>query len=231
MTQMPIILNREVSMNTPISKLSGAVLLALIMSAAPGTVMHAVAQPSQKPLLSNQSGAKPNLMIALDNSGSMAYPFDEAYELLYNDNVSRTLRQCPSPNRNSDYINGAEIGGRVMATLVSGGITYTCINNANTSWIQGADVAYVPARTASNNMLAQRSADVNPVYYNPRTTYSPRLGPDYLPLARPATPTFVSNAASSTITDAFYQVYRDPISGALYTVNQQKPAPAPQRGQ
>jgi hypothetical protein len=57
------------------------------------TQVHA--QPSNKPLLALQAGAKPNLMIALDNSGSMAYPFQETYGLEVSTNAATGLLRCP----------------------------------------------------------------------------------------------------------------------------------------
>lgn len=188
------------------------------------SALLASAQPANKPLLSTQSGAKPNLMIALDNSGSMAYPYDESYGLLYGDNNNNSLRYCPSPLRSYDPDNGFVTGGKVG--IVYGG--NSCINTSG-YWATG-DVAYAPARVASNNWSAMRSADANPVYYNPRTTYLPRLGPTYAALTRPATPVFISNQGTTTrdsSVSGFYQVYRDPTTGALYSVNMQKPAPSP----
>lgn len=203
------------------SAISGAVLM--ISSVLVGT--YAWAQPSNRPLLTNQSGAKPNLMVALDNSGSMAYPYHESYAIQYSDNSNHALRFCPSPTHSWDPSEGYVQGGRVVL-LGPGG--RTCVNDAITYWLNGdTSQAYVPAITARNNWFAQRSADVNPVYYNPRTTYAPRLGPDYQPLTRPAGVRFISNQQSTTTTDAFYQVYRNPVGGALYVVHAQKPAPSP----
>lgn len=79
------------------------------------------AQPSNRPLLAAQTGAKPNLMIALDNSGSMAFNYHETYNVT-NDNEN---------------------------VLVNG------VTNFNWS--------------------AQRSANVNPLYYDPKVRYLPRV--------------------------------------------------------
>ena len=43
--------------------------------------MQVWAQPANRPLLTNQSGAKPNLMVTLDNSGSMAFTYHESYNI------------------------------------------------------------------------------------------------------------------------------------------------------
>lgn len=193
-------------------------------------VSHAWAQPSNRPLLTNQAGANPNLMIALDNSGSMAYPFDEAYGILYNDNNNHALSFC-SGQRTFAWqaglgyvLNGAADPARPRGSQC---YRFNAVNpdgspsgNAQ-SWPD--PIAYNPARIARNNSNAQRSADVNPVYYNPRTTYRPRIGPDYLNLARPPNITFVSNQASNNSQNTFYSVYRNSANGALYTTHVQKP--------
>ena len=41
----------------------------------------ATAEPTQRPLLVNTSGAKPNLMISLDNSASMSIPYPDQYNV------------------------------------------------------------------------------------------------------------------------------------------------------
>lgn len=43
--------------------------------------LNVAAQPTQRPLLVNTSGAKPNLMISLDNSASMTTPFADHYNV------------------------------------------------------------------------------------------------------------------------------------------------------
>lgn len=107
-----------------------------------------LAQPSQSPLLVGSAGAKPNLMIALDNSGSMAFPYHETYNVTTN------------------------------GTTVAGG----------------------------GGWFAQRSAQVNPLYYNPRVTYLPRVGPDGNPLVPNDGIVFVSNQDSAGFR---YQVFRN----------------------
>ena len=189
------------------------------------------AQPSNRPLLTNQSGARPNLMIALDNSGSMAFPFHETYGVVYSTDVATNLRFCPAPLAARTGTGNLVVGGQLLqpiANVTRGGAGQTCVNPATNNWVAGADQNYAPVRVARNNMSAQRSADLNPVYYNPRVTYAPRLGPDYQALTRPANLRFVSNAGSHAVNNIFYTVFRNPAGGALYTVNSQKPAlPAP----
>jgi hypothetical protein len=75
------------------------------------TQVHA--QPSNKPLLALQAGAKPNLMIALDNSGSMAYPFQETYGLEVSTNAATGLLRCPLPFYANQAGAGWVLGGRV----------------------------------------------------------------------------------------------------------------------
>lgn len=107
-----------------------------------------LAQPSQSPLLVGSAGAKPNLMIALDNSGSMAFPYHETY------------------NVTTDGTTAGTGGG----------------------W------------------FAQRSAQVNPLYYDPRVTYLPRVGPDGNPLTPGDGIVFVSNQTSAGFD---YRVFRN----------------------
>lgn len=122
-----------------------------------------LAQPSQSPLLVGSAGAKPNLMIALDNSGSMAFPYHETY------------------NVTTDGTTAGTGGG----------------------W------------------FAQRSAQVNSMYYNPRVTYRPRVGPDGNPLVPGDGIVFVSNQGS---TGFQYQVFRNAANEirtthSIYAVN------------
>ncbi len=103
------------------------------------------AQPTQRPLLVNTSGAKPNLMITLDNSASMSLPYTDRYN------------------------------------VKSG-------SSRDAYW------------------AAHRSAEVNSLYYNPRTTYLPRVEANGTPMVPTDGIVFISNQAS----DAFaYRVFAD----------------------
>jgi type IV pilus assembly protein PilY1 len=82
---------------------------------------HAATAPAQKPLMNAVAGAVPNVMLNLDNSGSMTWPFLDSYPLL-----------------DSNYEN------------------------------------------------AMRSSTVNPMYYNPRIYYAPRVNADGSVWASPA---------------------------------------------
>jgi type IV pilus assembly protein PilY1 len=217
-------------MNTPFQRITGLAMSALALASVFITA-QAIAQPAQRPLLTNQSGAKPNLMIALDNSGSMAFPFHEAYNILFNDNNNHPLAYC----------TGGRQALEPSGTWVQNGmvdfnrpVNQRCANAAITVWTNDNGTAYVPpsppapagtpAVVIQNAWNAQRSADLNPVYYDPRTTYAARVGPDYQALTRPATIQFVSNQGGYTSAAGnFYRVYRDPATGDLYTTNVQKP--------
>lgn len=214
-----------------IPRLAKSVAIFVVMASSALLVSHAWAQPSNRPLLTNQAGANPNLMIALDNSGSMAYPFDEAYGILYNNNNNNALTFCSGLN-NFAYQTGV---GYVLNGTAEPSRATPCyrFNGTNANGTPSGNVqanpipvAYNPALTARNNRNAQRSADVNPVYYNPRTTYRPRIGADYLELVRPANINFVSNQASNNAGGTFYTVYRNAADGTLYATHIQKPFPA-----
>lgn len=87
-----------------------------------GVSAWAATSPSQVPLFSAVPGAKPNLMLAIDNSGSMDWEVQEGYNEPNND--------CPKSGRYCDNKYG---------------------------W------------------YAKRSSSVNTQYYNPSTTYLPRV--------------------------------------------------------
>lgn len=170
-------------MNSPATtRFARHLLWSVALSAVLLPAMQAWAQPSNRPLLVNQTGAKPNLMVALDNSGSMAYTHHESYNVT-NDFENVQVRVCPTPYSNVNSTNlatfNAGIGGDAIYSGGTGG-TNTCYRRywdgsawrieARTTW----SVAAVPARTYWN-WSGQRSADVNPVYYDPKVRYLPRV--------------------------------------------------------
>lgn len=122
----------------------------LFLSAALGATLLSApqlwAQPANRPLLTNQSGAKPNLMVALDNSGSMAFTYHESYN-----------------------------------------VTSDTETFARQDW------------------SAQRSADVNPIYYNPRVRYLPRVNGSGVAQAIPNGAVWVSNQNSANFRYVLYQ--------------------------
>ncbi len=171
----------------------GALLLLSVFSGLP-----ADAQPSQSPLLAAQSGAKPNLMISLDNSGSMAFNFHETYGVRLDLN-DLELRQCPA-NRWSN-LTGAWQGG--MADFYNNNRCYDQNRTSSTSRTN-VSVSYSPPRFLGA-WSAQRSADVNPVYYNPRTRYLPRVSANGSDLIPNDGVVWVSNQTSAAFQ---YRTYR-----------------------
>lgn len=119
--------------------------VALALTAALAALaMESHSQPSQQPLLVNTSGARPNLMVTLDNSGSMAFPYADGYSM---------------------YNNGGK----------------------------GTDV-----------FAAQRSAEFNSLYYNPRITYHPRVDAQGKDLVPTDGIEFISNQSSAKFNYAVF---------------------------
>ncbi|MGX5649840.1 pilus assembly protein [Hydrogenophaga borbori] len=141
----------------PAAHLPGWLLCAIGTAAGLGAV-EVQAQPSQRPLLVSSTGAKPNIVISLDNSGSMAIPYPDGYD------VSRP-------------------GWRGLPTGDDGQPMFE----------------------------AQRSPDVNPMYYNPRITYRPRVDAKGEPLQANDGIQFISNASSAAFS---YKVFADPMDPA-----------------
>ena len=208
-------------MNSPATTRFGRHLLwSVTLGAVLLPAMQAWAQPSNRPLLTNQSGAKPNLMVALDNSGSMAFPYHETYAI--NDSVgSVAMRQCPSPFSNSSssttsVFNAGRNGPAIYSHAAN---SYTCFERLASGQIQvrtNVSVAYVPAVNVAN-WDAQRSAIFNPVYYDPRVRYLPRVNGDGLPRP-PVDPNvvFVSNQNSAGFRYTLYQRNVAPFDYRVY---------------
>ena len=139
--------------NTPIPTIQRFLIGAFVLF----TLAGVAAQPTQRPLLVNTSGAKPNLMISLDNSASMSIPYPEEYN------------------------------------VKSG-------SSRDAYW------------------AAQRSADVNHLYYNPRTTYLARVEADGKAMAPADGIVFISNQADAAFA---YKVFADtatPQANSSYVV-------------
>lgn len=119
--------------------------------------LNVAAQPTQRALLVNTSGAKPNLMISLDNSASMTIPFEDNYN------------------------------------VVQG-------SSRNAYW------------------AAHRSAEVNHLYYNPRTTYLPRVDADGRPMVPTDGVVFVSNQVSAAFAYRVYANTSTPQANSSYVV-------------
>ncbi|WP_390347787.1 pilus assembly protein [Variovorax boronicumulans] len=62
-------------------RIAHRLIAALVVAAFPVVGAFAAGSPSQAPLFSAVPGAKPNLMFVLDNSGSMAYEYQEGYSM------------------------------------------------------------------------------------------------------------------------------------------------------
>lgn len=140
-----------------VAHLPGWLLCAIGTAAGLGPA-GAQAQPNQRPLLVRNTGAKPNIVVSLDNSGSMAIPYPDGYD------VSRP-------------------GWRGL-----------------------------PAGDDGQPMFeAQRSPDVNPMYYNPRITYWPRVDAKGDSLQANDGIQFISNASSAQFS---YKVFADPAAPA-----------------
>jgi type IV pilus assembly protein PilY1 len=190
------------------SRLTGAwVRAGLMASLAFSSALLAQTGPSQSPLLTGTAGARPNLMITLDNSGSMAFPFHESYGVLTDSQTAIELRRC----RDTDW---SDIGGN----WVQGGMADVANGNRCIFLSGGAyyysttrSIAYVPAASTRGAWVAQRSAQVNPLYYDPRVTYALRVGPDGNPLVPGDGIVFVSNQNS---TDFVYRVFRNDANSA-----------------
>lgn len=162
-------------------------LLAAMSIVALAWAPQAVAQPSNRPLLASQTGAKPNLMIALDNSGSMAFNYHETYNVT-TDFQNAQNRVCPTPFSNANSATlatfNAGIGGQAVITNGPApdflNPTYTCYERRRIGgvWqsIARTDVS-VPSATPITffNWSGQRSANVNPLYYDPKVRYLPRV--------------------------------------------------------
>ena len=181
---------------TPIRRFSvgaGAFISALLMVLG----SSAQAQPSQKPLLSGASGAKPNLMLTIDNSGSMAFNYHETYNVTTGSYSRVERRNCTATRYNGFNVLGGE--------AEFDGTNYLCYrfkfrNDLRT----GANESMVPQQwndiyTDLNGWNAQRASEVNPMYYNPRITYAPRvnsMGVD-VPLHVDDKVVFISNIYSA----------------------------------
>ncbi len=179
----------------------------MLIGAALLGVSAVIAQPSSRPLLSNPAGAKPNLMVAIDNSGSMAFTYHESYNIT--DENEYHNKQCPSPYSNVNSTNSTSFNSGVngQAIYTAGPPeTWTCYERyrvsgttyATRAWTNVA-IDYNPVQ-AAYNWSAQRSSDVNPIYYNPRVRYLPRVNESGVARAVPDNIKFVSNQVSVNFT-------------------------------
>lgn len=205
--------------NLSTSKATNTLMLAASLGAISLTGSMSWAQPVNRPLLTNQAGAKPNLLVALDNSGSMAFTYHEAYAINNENNVE--MRQCPSPfsNSASSALTVFNAGKNGPAIYSHANNTYTCFERTAAGQAQvrtNVSVQYVPQAFISN-WDAQRSAAFNPVYYDPRVRYLPRVKGDGLP-RDPVDPSlvFVSNQNSTGFQYNIFQNNNAPYNYQFY---------------
>lgn len=189
-------------MNSPVTNRRARRLL---WSAALGAVllpaMQVWAQPANRPLLTNQSGAKPNLMVTLDNSGSMAFTYHESYNITSDTEYQR--RYCPAPySRSSSGTLSTFNAGIGQEANYSAGppATYTCYQRISSSNVQARTAVSLPYTPDQSvwNWSGQRSADLNPVYYNPRVRYLPRVDGSGAALVPTDNVVWVSNQNSTS---------------------------------
>jgi len=166
-------------------------LLALVgwLSLWPATTLLAQA-PSQKPLLSRDGGgAKPNIMLTMDDSGSMMFQHMPE-ETIYAGSFS-VASPVGSKSVSMDPGDNATLAGFFIGTVAA--------QRSNTNWRQ----------------KIMRSADTNTVYYNPEVRYQPWALATYpLPAASGISP--AGRKANSPVAAA-YRDPMNPVSGG--TVN------------
>lgn len=156
----------------PQTKLALASLLMVLLPTA-----FAATGPAQKPMLTAATGARPNVMITLDNSGSMAFPYHESYNIR-SANKPDNRSYC-SPSTGYPYGWDSSLSGNNRfifgGTPNAYGWCYKIIGNTSNrakSTVLGTSGDFVAT------WHAMRSADVNPIFYNPRFTYGKRVNPD-----------------------------------------------------
>lgn len=152
---------------------AGSILLAGLAQAAPTARTH----PANMPLLSGSGAAAPNLMLAIDNSVAASNPFPLDYNIRDDGKeTDLTVRYCPSPlyGITSGYIRSSKGG---YADYKYGAAPfkdkYICTKNTMTIFDFVEATNFKP-NDKNSPWHAMRSADVNPVYYNPRITYPAR---------------------------------------------------------
>ena len=218
-------------------RLGAAMVLPLSLIA--GGASAAVTAPAQKPMLTASTGAKPNLMITLDNSGSMARPFHESYNVTsaakaglevtrvciapdyYGENgqpggtpkssdgkyycfkstASTPIIECVDDDEYEDLTEDSKISDLTVLSYWKKKSDDCKKNQGNASDYRKRKVSYnkneltqqpandgVDETGSAYNRVdspwhAARSVDVNPLYYNPRFTYAPRVNADGTPVA------------------------------------------------
>jgi type IV pilus assembly protein PilY1 len=175
---------------SPLSPAFGMVLTLLTsLSLCSATAVLAQA-PSQKPLLSRDGGGvKPNIMLTVDDSGSM----------LFQHMPEETI-----------YAGSFSVASPVGAKSVS-------MDPGDNATLAGFFIGTVAAQRGSTNWRQKimRSPDTNTVYYNPEVRYQPWALATYpLPAASGITP---AGRKSNSPVAAAYRDPMNPVSGG--TVN------------
>ena len=91
---------------------------------------YAATAPAQKPMLTASTGAKPNLMLTLDNSGSMALPYHESYAVTSDTKSGKvTTKTCPAPlyGENGQPGGAPDSSNRCKSLKTSVAKTFTCV--------------------------------------------------------------------------------------------------------
>lgn len=142
----------------------------------------ALAQPSQKPLLSRDGGGvKPNIMLTMDDSGSMMF------------------QHMPE---NKIYVGSYSVDSPVGGNSVR-------MDPGDDHTLSSFFIGTIAAQRGTSNYLQKlmRSPDTNTIYYNPEVRYLPWALATYpLPAATSSNP--AGRKANSPVTAA----YRDPMN-------------------
>ena len=176
------------------ARMSGAALLVMVNFLSFSGTAFAATSPSQVPLFTAVAGATPNLMLILDNSGSMGFEFQEGYEVdnSCKDGVGNNCNSkkiCPTGYTSNTSINGTN-PVLYVASLNKG--QYKCNNSSGTS------VVITPLDYYTAGWYQMRSTQINTQYYNPATTYLARVDANNTPLVNNLI--FVDNQSSSKFT-------------------------------
>lgn len=163
---------------------TGALLLGCLAIQA----SHVSAAPSQKPLLSATKGAKPNVMLTLDNSSSMDWLYQTGYDVRKPGKPGYWWCRKPFYAKYDRYGRGIE--GKAVAykgevcyfKKVGGGWGGAYVGNTrNTAEGRGKVGVYIVSpRYAPLNKAwySMRASQVNKLYYDPRIEYKPRIDYD-----------------------------------------------------
>lgn len=167
---------------------------------------NAQAQPSQSPLISRDGGGvKPNIMLTMDDSGSMMFQHMPELKIYINNyDASKTETQNNSAGA---YSLSSPVGGSSVRMDPNDNATLGGPGSANGSSSQF--LGTIAAQRGSTNFRQKlmRSPDTNTIYYNPEVRYLPWALVTYpLPVATSTNP--AGRMANSPITAA----YRDPMN-------------------